>query len=125
MKINGGVKMSQKEKAEKIFLEWKKSSGDIAQHFKDRDRKRAKEPMVYFLNRFLQALFVCNGRYPAEQELINWKDVIKELNVLPVNAIERLIFIEEQPDHYQSFIQLSELFSEWEKKSVILLRRST
>ncbi|KZE66207.1 hypothetical protein AWM68_07505 [Fictibacillus phosphorivorans] len=117
--------MNQKEMADKIFLEWKENSEGIAQNFKNRDKKRAKEPMVYFLNRFLQALFVCNGRDATEQEWIEWKDVIKELKHLPVNAAERLRFIEEHPDHYQSFIQLSELFSEWEKKSVILLRRST
>ncbi|MFG6494999.1 hypothetical protein P8610_06545 [Fictibacillus sp. UD] len=117
--------MTQNENPEKIFLEWKENSEEIARYFKDRDRKRAREPMVYFLNRFLYVLYVVNGQRATEQELKNWKDHLKGFKHLPVNAIDRLIFIDEQPDHYQSFIQLSELFSEWEKKSVILFRRST
>lgn len=113
------------EQMTKIFKEWKEKSRFIADCFKNRDRNKAKEPMIYFFHQFLKALFSGNRKIADEQVLIKWKENVKELDRLPVNAIERLSFIEEQPDHYQSFIQLSELFSEWEKKSVILLKRKT
>jgi hypothetical protein len=113
------------ERISEIFKEWKEKSPSIAANFKERNRKQAKEPMIYFFKRFLQALFWVNENVACEQDLILWKERVKELHQLPVNALERLSFIEEQPDHYQSFIQLSELFSECEKKSVILLKRKT
>jgi hypothetical protein len=105
-----------------IINEWKEKSPSIAICFKERNRKKAKEPMCCFFKRFIQALFLGNGYMIEEQDLQNWKEEIKKLKQVPVNAAERLSFIEEQPDHYQSFIQLSELFSEWEKKIVIFLR---
>ncbi|ANX12663.1 hypothetical protein ABE41_011645 [Fictibacillus arsenicus] len=108
-----------------IIKEWKEKSPSIAAYFKERNRNKAKEPMIYFFQRFLTALFYGNSKTVNEKDLIKWKETVKELDQLPVNVIERLSFIEEQPDHYQSFIQLSELFSEWEKKSVILLKRKT
>lgn len=113
------------EQLTEIFKEWKEESPSIAVYFKERNRKKAKEPMIYFFHQFLLALYSGNGKTANEQYMIDWKRNVKELPQLPVNAIERLSFIEEQPDHYQSYIQLSELFSEWEKKSVILLRRKT
>jgi hypothetical protein len=113
------------EQLTEIFNEWKEKSPFIAGCFKNRDRNKAKEPMIYFFQQFLMLLFWGNKKTANLQDLIKWKEHLKELDRLPVNAIERLSFIEEQPDHYQSFIQLSELFSEWEKKSVILLKRKT
>lgn len=117
--------MTQKDKLDQIFLEWSMKAEEISLYFKNRDRKSAREPMLYFLKRFLEALFIGNGYSDKEQDFINWKEELRKLKHLPVNAEDRLHFVEEQPDHYQSFIQLSELFSEWQKKSVILLRRST
>ncbi|RZT22599.1 MULTISPECIES: YpoC family protein [Fictibacillus] len=113
------------EQLTEIFKEWKEKSPFIAECFKKRDRNKAKEPMIYFFHQFLKALFFGNRKMVDEQVFLKWKENVKKLNGLPVNAIERLSFIEEQPDHYQSFIQLSELFSEWEKKSVILFKRKT
>lgn len=113
------------EKMAEIFNEWKEKSPFIADCFKKRDRNKAKEPMEYFFKQFLMALFIGNWKTVDDLDLLKWKENVKKLDGLPVNAIERLSFIEEQPDHYQSFIQLSELFSEWEKKSVILLKRKT
>ncbi|MFD1357950.1 YpoC family protein [Fictibacillus halophilus] len=113
------------EQLTEIFKEWKEKSPYIAVYFKERNRSKAKEPMLCFFQQFLMALYCGNGKTAKEQDLIMWKENLKELDQLPVNAIERLSFIEEQPDHYQSFIQLSELFFEWEKKSVILLKRKT
>jgi hypothetical protein len=113
------------EQLTEMFKEWKVKSPSIAAYFKNRDRNKAKEPMIYFFQQFLRTLFWGNRKTANELDLIKWKENVKELDRLPVNAVERLSFIEEQPDHYQSFIQLSELFSEWEKKSVILLKRKT
>ncbi|MBN3555876.1 hypothetical protein JYA63_16480 [Fictibacillus nanhaiensis] len=109
--------------AENIFIEWKRKSEEIAHHFKNRDRKSAKEPMVYFFQQFLKTIYLVNGMQPSDAT--DYKSDLKAFKHLPVNAIERLSFIEDQPDHYQSYIQLSELFSEWEKKSVILKKRGT
>lgn len=109
----------------RVFKGWREDAPSIAQHFKKRDRKSAKEPMIYQLSRFLQVLFWVNGRSVSQEDLKYWDEAVKNLEHLPVNAVERLSFIFEQPDHYHSYIQLSELFLEWEKKSVILLRRRT
>ncbi|MGD6962209.1 YpoC family protein [Fictibacillus phosphorivorans] len=111
------------EKIENIFIEWKEKSKEIALHFKNRNKQQAKEPMKYFLQQLLKTIYLGNGVQP--DDLMNYKNDLKEFKHIPVNAIERLSFIEDQPDHYQSFIQLSELFSEWEKKVVIIKKRST
>ncbi|MED1863702.1 hypothetical protein P4V41_09595 [Fictibacillus nanhaiensis] len=108
---------------ENIFAEWKEQSQEIALFFKNRDRKSAKEPMEYFLQQFLRTIYSINGAHMLQSS--NYRNDLKKFKHLPVNAIERLSFIEDQPDHYQSYIQLSELFSEWEKKSVILKKHST
>jgi hypothetical protein len=108
-----------------VFKEWKDAKPSIAYSFKMRERKLAREPMVYFFKRFLEILYIGNGYVLKEDDVSLWKKKISELQHLPVNAIERLSFINEQPDHYQSFIQLSELFAEWEKKTVILARHKT
>ncbi|ANC77647.1 hypothetical protein ABE65_012910 [Fictibacillus phosphorivorans] len=109
--------------AENIFTEWKEKSEEIAHHFKNRDRKSAKKPMVYFFQQYLKTIYLVNGGQP--NDLSNYKSDLKGFQHLPVNVIERLSFIEDQPDHYQSYIQLSALFSEWEKKSVILKKHGT
>ncbi|MBH0168370.1 YpoC family protein [Fictibacillus sp. 18YEL24] len=111
------------ENTENIFIEWNEKSKEIALHFKNRNRQKAKEPMKFYLQQLLKTIYLGNGVHP--DDLMNYKDDLKGFKHLPVNAIERLSFIEELPDHYQSYIQLSELFSEWEKKSVILKKRST
>ncbi|MBY6035730.1 hypothetical protein KUV80_03660 [Fictibacillus nanhaiensis] len=113
------------EQLTEIIKEWKEKSPSIAANFKERNREKAKEPMIYFFQQFLMTLFWGNRKIANEWDLLKWKESVKELHHLPVNAIERLSFIEEQPDHYHSYIQLSELFSEWEKKSVISLRRKS
>jgi hypothetical protein len=107
-----------------VFQEWKEEAPSIAGFFKNRDRKQARGPMVYHLSRFLQILFLGNGR-TEDCKSGKWEQCVGQLPVLPVNAVERLSFIFEQPDHYHSYIQLSELFTEWEKKCVIYLRRKT
>ncbi|WNB93762.1 YpoC family protein [Bacillus sp. NEB1478] len=115
------------EKAEivsAVFKEWKEASPIIADFFRQRDRESATKPMIVQSEKFLQTLFLVNCKQ-IDENLTNWKAQISAFEHLPVNAVERLFFIFEQPDHYQSYIQLSELFSEWEKKSVILMRRKT
>jgi hypothetical protein len=107
-----------------VFQDWKEEAPSIAESFRKRQRKLAREPMIYHLNQFLQVLYLGNGETfrndPAE-----WKVSAADLAVLPVNAVERLTFIFDQPDHYHSYIQLSELFSEWEKKCAFLLKQKT
>ncbi|MCM3718895.1 YpoC family protein [Fictibacillus phosphorivorans] len=114
-----------REQLTEVFNEWKETNPFITECFKNRDRNRAKKPMEYSFKQFIRALFYGNKMMTDERMVINWKDNLKNLDRLPVNAKERLSFIEEQLDHYQSFIQLSELFSEWEKKSVILFKGKT
>ncbi|MDR7072505.1 YpoC family protein [Fictibacillus barbaricus] len=104
------------------FKEWKEASPLIADFFRQRNRELTRKPMIFHAEGFLKTLFWVNNK-PFEDDLSEWKERINGLNHLPVNAIERLSFIFDQPDHYQSYIQLSELFTEWEKKSVILMRR--
>jgi hypothetical protein len=116
---------NKKEISLEIFDQWKHDSSTIKAYFKARDRKGARKPMITQIIGFLHVLFLVNGKQLDETQLHQWKKSIQELEHAPVNAAERLSFIFEQPDHYHSYIQLSELFSEWEKKSVILLGRKT
>ncbi|WP_051291349.1 YpoC family protein [Fictibacillus gelatini] len=99
------------------FEIWRKEFEIIKQYFQVRNRKKAREPMIYQLSVFLQALFWANGRLTGN--LCRWEKEIEPLPIQPVNLKERLSFIFEQPDHYHSFIQLSELFIELEKKSTV------
>lgn len=110
----------KKESVQSKFEGWKNSKEQIKAHFAERKRAKAKEPMIYQISCFLQALFWCNAA--MADNLLSWQEKTKNLSVSPANATERLSFIMQQPDHYQSYIQLNQLFLELEKAAAVSLR---
>ncbi|MGG1573861.1 YpoC family protein [Fictibacillus sp. NRS-1165] len=104
------------------FEQWETKSQTIRAFFSERNRTEARKPMIFQLSCFLQALMWCNGE--AAGKLLGWKEAVGKLAVKPVNSEERLAMIFSQPDHYQSFIQLNEMFLELKKKFAAHRRRA-
>lgn len=105
---------NEREQTVPIVLQiWKQNKDSIASLFRQRKRKEARQPMVTNTARFLSILFWMNETYLSS--LQQYTVQIEAIRRKPVNVLERLDFILEQPDHYHSFIQLSELYEELEK----------
>ncbi|WP_410981980.1 YpoC family protein [Bacillus cereus] len=104
---------------------WKVKKEDISILFRDRKRKEASEPMIRFAAHLLSILYWLNGQ--PVSGLKNMKDKVDELQIKPINFIERYSFITEQPNHYHSYIQLGQLYVEVEKlyaKKIIQKKKS-
>lgn len=93
------MKLSQKltkEAVEPFFNGWDSLKETIEPSFRDRDGT-------------------------AQQELLNGIKLYKQLlahcdfEIIPLNGLERLAFIEQRPTNYAAFRQLDELFSEMKK----------
>ncbi|RBW69430.1 YpoC family protein [Bacillus taeanensis] len=98
-----------------IFDDWQKASKEMAELFRKRDRKNAKKPMIEWIGLFIEVLYWCNN-LPVPP-LKNWrKEEIDQLEIKPVNAVERIEFLFQHPDYYHAYIQLNELFLELRKK---------
>jgi hypothetical protein len=102
-----------------IFDNWKRLKEILSPHFKSRDKNRVKEPMIHAIASWISALFWTNGT--SLTSLTDVNALMKNLVIKPVNAEERLEFIMNGPGHYNSFIQLSELYFELEKLFYISL----
>ncbi|WP_459501493.1 YpoC family protein [Bacillus sp. C1] len=104
---------------------WKSQQEDIARLFRNRKRKEAKAPMVQFIAHILSAVHWLN-----EKPVPGLKDMLREseeLNIKPVNFMERYSYMIEQPDHYHSYIQLTQMYVEIEKlyaKKMIIKKKS-
>ncbi len=97
-----------------IFKLWEEKHELLHALFEKRERQKAKEPMILSIALFLQLLFWANEmRVPS---LKKWKDSVITLAHKPININERLEFIIDKPNHYHSFVQLSELFNELKKQ---------
>ena len=68
--------------------------------------------MVKALSLFMKLLFWSNG---SPVTLNNLKKDLGNLSIKPINIVDRLSFIMENPSLYPSFLQLSELFVEQHK----------
>ncbi len=104
-----------------LLKQWKKEKTEIADDFKRRDRAAARPKMIKSIGWFLSLLHWMEGRYVE-----NLSDIVQSIlkvTIQPVNLKERLSFVLEAPDHFQSFIQLSELFDETEKKWCAIVRK--
>lgn len=97
-----------------VFSLWKGTKQEIALLFRQRKRGEAGGPMIHFTAHFLSILHWMNG--VGISSLQNIDQNMCYLQVKPINAGERILFILERPDHYHSFIQLSELYEEAEKQ---------
>lgn len=96
-----------------MIKEWKEESELITVYFKERNRKKALEPMIRGLANFISInTWINNCIINNLEHLIVDLD---KLNIKPINLKERICFVLNQPDHYHSFIQLSGLYTEIEK----------
>lgn len=102
-----------------VLSVWKVKKEEISAFFRNRNRKEAKAPMVQFAGHLLSILHWMNG-IPVTS-LQNMSEQFDRLEKKPVNFLERFSFIMDKPDHYHSFIQLTQLFEEVEKLYVKLL----
>lgn len=104
---------------------WKEENEDISILFRDRKRKEARNPMIHFAAHLLSIVYWLNGQ--SVPGLKGMKNTFDELQVKPINFIERYSFIIEQPNHYHSYIQLEQLYVEVEKlyaKEIIKKKKS-
>lgn len=104
---------------------WKQKNENISLLFRNRKRVETKEPMVHFAAHLLSVLYWLNGQ-PVPR-LKGMESDLDNLLVKPVNFIERYSFIIEKPDHYHSYIQLTQLYVEIEKlyvKTIIKKKKS-
>lgn len=97
-----------------LFEEWEKNNQTLSSLFSARKRKEAKPIALTSLALFLMALNWVNEK-PVES-LINLEEYVKTLKIKPVNCIERLTYALNAPDHYHSYIQLTQLFEELNKQ---------
>ncbi|WP_407268666.1 YpoC family protein [Radiobacillus sp. PE A8.2] len=96
-----------------LIANWKHQESTIAHLFQQRKNQQAIQPIQNGIHNFIIALYALN-QFPnqdgewLEHEIGNFK-------YKPLNVVERITFIEGQPHHYHSYIQLNELFRELEK----------
>ncbi len=101
----------------RFFERWKVEKEHIAKAFSQRSRRAARPKMIVGIGWLITLVFWVNGK--KVERLTHLKDDLSLFPIQPVNMNERLSFITENPDHYQSFIQLAQLFCELEKKWVM------
>ncbi|KMK76403.1 YpoC family protein [Alkalihalobacillus pseudalcaliphilus] len=98
---------------EKIFSYWEKNHYLMKEYFNKRENEQAKQLMLSMSALIIQGVFWLN-----RQRVTSLKDLGSQINKLPnrpVNAEERIPYILEHLDHFQSFKQLEMLFSELKK----------
>ena len=107
-----------------LLKSWEGKKEELKMIFGDRDRRMAKEPMIRSISYFICFLFW--GNQLSVPYLKNINQAIVQLKCKPINIEERLAFIYSKPDYYQSFIQLSQLFEEFEKQyyKLLILKRT-
>lgn len=99
-----------------LLVKWKMIKTDCDLLFSERNAGQAMEPMKQGIGLLLSAICWLHGK-PVT--LRTWKEQMKECTIKPVNLVERLSFVMENPAFFLSFRQLSELFLEFEKRFVI------
>lgn len=104
---------------------WKNKHGDIATLFRNRKKQEAEGPMILFAAHLLSIVYWLNEQ--PVHSLNKIEDFTSELEVQPVNFIERYSFIIKKPNNYHSYIQLAQLYIEIEKlyvKKMITKKKS-
>ncbi len=110
--------INQKDAVTTVLKKWKQQKEVIGEFFQKRDRASAKVPMIRSLSYLICCLNWVN-EIPVHS-LQNINAMIVGLKYKPINVAERLSFITDNPDHYHSYIQLSQLFEEFEKQFYII-----
>lgn len=98
---------------QKMFDDWKAESEQLTNYFKERNRKLTYQPIIRGLANFISIITWINN--VLLEDLDDVLNGLGDLKNVPVNLIERITFVMNQPDHYHSFIQLSGLYVEIEK----------
>ncbi|HHW35906.1 MAG TPA: hypothetical protein GXX18_01175 [Bacillales bacterium] len=99
---------------EEVFNQWYREKDGIAKFFRERNKQAALEPMKKQIANFLDGLFEINNLQINSKDKITVQ--VDKLEIKPINSKDRLSFMIESPNHYHSFIQLTELFEELEKQ---------
>lgn len=97
-----------------LFDKWFELKAILIKHFQERDTESATAPMLTGLALLLDALHWGNGQ--PVTNLKEWETILKLFKNMPINIEERLHYIFRKPNHYHSFIQLDQLFNEYQKK---------
>lgn len=98
-----------KEKIEPYFEEWELLRKEIYEAH-DRRSKDVQELMEKGIALF-EKLIIDTSNTTEKVIIPN-----EEYEVMPINGMERLLFIKTRPGKYPCFIQLNELFKELKKK---------
>ncbi|MBE4910246.1 GTPase [Bacillus luteolus] len=106
--------INKKDAVTTVLKKWKLQKEIIGEFFKKRDRASAKVPMIRSLSYLICCLNWVNEKPVCSLKNIN--SMIVCLKYKPINVAERLSFITDNPNHYHSYIQLSQLFEEFEKQ---------
>ncbi|WP_246942111.1 YpoC family protein [Bacillus pinisoli] len=113
--IEAYMPWEDKKRSVPLLLDaWEKYKPLLKEWFANRKRREAKPFMIKAIAFFIMAIHWTN-KQPVHS-LIDWKIELQRLPYQTVNCIERLEYILGAPDHYHSFIQLSELFEELTKQ---------
>ena len=97
-----------------LFDHWKANKKTISDLFRNRDKEKAKDPMISAIANMISILMWMN-----EEVLINLENlqaILSNLPIQPINFAERVSFLLKQPNNYHSFIQLAGLYEEIEKQ---------
>ncbi|MFI8688402.1 YpoC family protein [Rossellomorea sp. NPDC077527] len=95
-----------------IIGAWKEEENHLKTLFKSRS-KDALQSMKKGIGMFYMLLFWSN-KQPVN--LQGWRSSVEGLSVKPINTVERLSFIMDNPALYHSYIQLAQLFEEQQKQ---------
>ncbi|MBM6619822.1 YpoC family protein [Bacillus suaedaesalsae] len=115
---------SREESLPFILKEWEKDRQKLTDLFSARKRKEAKPIALNCISLFFMAVYWTNEK--SVQSVNQLEEPITNLKIKPVNCVERLTYILNAPDHYHSFIQLTQLFDELNKqfhKSIFMQKK--
>lgn len=100
----------QKEKIEPYFEKWDCLSKEIHAAHDERNGKKAKALMEQGITLF-EELMVKTADTEEKELMVNEK-----YEGMPLNGMDRLLFIKARPGQYACFVQLDELFKEAKKQ---------
>ncbi|SDH06410.1 hypothetical protein SAMN05192534_101492 [Alteribacillus persepolensis] len=104
----------------KLQQVWEEEKSTLQAFYEARRRKDARPLMIKHIAAFMNALYWMNGSMVDSVGIQDIKKQVETFSYAPVNAGERLAFLLESPDHYHSFVQLNELFSEHKKQFAVM-----
>ncbi|MFD1738511.1 YpoC family protein [Bacillus salitolerans] len=110
----------------KLYDRWTEDKEILKLFFNNRNRQGARPYMIKSLGFFI--MFICWSNQQPVLSITDWTTQVSRLPIKPVNMIERLNHIFTSPDHYHSYLQLTQLYEELNKqyqKSFILKQKET